>query len=1437
MSRFQSFLFEGESLSVQPTSVSSRLPPLEETPSALPQIKYELQASIHESTVSDQPVLLDLAAALGLRAGDLAILWTPPSSGEKPRHLVFQVQPMEEGLKKRLGRLLISILGGALSSHLGISKMSNVVVRRAVAKKVHVNLMEVHIKDVHLTRGDMWVLAGHLVKSVSCCHVGQTLSTLGGISVVVARLHVRGSSVFSGAVDLQTKVVFRLKSAKLTMIVQLLEDMFHFDTSGAITHNRVLNQLLPSLLRKWSELGADHLITIILTTLIVDSDDEQLLLCRSGDVFKKAQDYFRVVVDQVTLTHWEQIMSGLRTEIRRFREEIGLIGRQLLPSVKGNLLRALDFCSAPVLKTTGALSSLKHTQSHFMVISPGTGLFDVDMYALEHVTKKLSRLDISVDLVCLGGPPPHAAPMFRYRDLLNKLVWRKPLWFNCFFWVNGAFINSFEVDNDPNLLKCKLYDLQMMGVMEYEMSGLEVPYLPPQGKFSFVKQYIEEYDKKVFTIGAGNTEEQISELLSNTDSKFHMRNLVGFIEKNGENQAELLGLSLISHKSKGKAEAKKDTSDNSLRKDQLSSATTPALLPTESTPHSAARAKGSPLVKLSTPTVMPSSPPSISEFSLLSDVRASKTTLNFTPRESTNVPAVSVTKVLSSTQANNAGGSVYSRLKESQRGWKESDTALFMTVFSNQSQKGSKESLPLPKPSLDFPASIKNLSEKLFGFNFGRKEEPELTLTKSVETAPVATARKARTSGNNDKKKHAAIRYAMKNERMKTLHDNANRQTTLATQTDTQKYTFNHRERVAPDHHRFLGLLLTEPMRVSDQKLAYASVSFGRWDNVYPTVEPKEQKNQGKGIFRSKGSLVVSSDATSSTKKRVKISWRSLICPAALPTTTCHFSNSVYKYVLGGHDVLPNSKFRHILGSRELFKEMVCARLMEGFQICEGDAVRAFELSRYNPLKDGSNVILLLGYLPDGYETEHINPVVYLATTDEVHRLFLDFYGNITVKILKKRGEPDLGVHRWNAHIRTRYERTYREVTFELPSAASANINWTKIDNYLAGNVDEKHADFKYGSEDRINLFQMRLVILPQSSNAAKAIRQFIEFIRKDEYKGGSKISKLFDDDEDDEEEFEEEEEVERYADEDSSHIVGRRKRSIIIDIDPNRRSHKSELIKIYYDDITLEEAGAFERDCFHIRLQWLTTTPKLIDDLVSKWSIACESQELRLVEVPPYEIYRTPEFDSFYSFVEVTFSLNPWDHPDWYSCGGKTFTKFYYHDYFLRQSGFVLDEANESMLYEDLEDLSTSREMMERPSVYSREYEEGFRYIQYIHWSGLYLAEVQLNGEFFLVPNNIYISKLSSRKLGSGKRDEERSKYSGGSAGKFMDTSSTEMGYGAKDNEDNLLDSQSVMVNFFQKCKNEEYLATLFAQARGELMRERTSEGDITSGNSGSNL
>lgn len=179
-------------------------------------------------------------------------------------------------------------------------------------------------------------------------------------------------------------------------------------------------------------------------------------------------------------------------------------------------------------------------------------------------------------------------------------------------------------------------------------------------------------------------------------------------------------------------------------------------------------------------------------------------------------------------------------------------------------------------------------------------------------------------------------------------------------------------------------------------------------------------------------------------------------------------------------------------------------------------------------------------------------------------------------------------------------------------------------------------------------------------------------------------------------------------------------------DVDPRRRSYRPERIDLHYDRLHNPD------NCFHIRIDWMNATSKLVQDVIEGWEREAIQYGLRLVEVPIHKASRITETNPFRKPYLITLAARPPDEkPEAYydpnSLGPQTVpSKHFYQTAILRNFDFVLDLEAASNFPSNVE----VRYSWGKPD---------YQYTQFIHRSGVLLAQITHEGNFVVLANRLY--------------------------------------------------------------------------------------------------
>ncbi|KAG0667785.1 vacuolar membrane-associated protein iml1 [Maudiozyma exigua] len=1368
-------------------------------------------------------------------------------------------------LQKRDMVRSISILSGQLKTLLDLPIKSKVWVKKKDKKLYQADLIEINLKDCYLNRGDMWALSSHLQDT--CVFSNQRLTFIDTIRGTVKGIYRDGKKVLSGYIGESTRVVFRSESAKLIFLIQITEEMWNFEETGEKLFHKM-----------WKTIDTHHSITIAFA-ISMDLSDSSFTDLKPGEKLKNPVDHFRIVVDQVNIIHWVQIMETLKLEFLNIKNNLlnvmtekgyNVLKGRFSPVIKSNFLELINFATT-VLVDPFKQVDLRHTTTHVMIISPGTGLYDVDYDLLNLTGKKLLSLEMTMDLICLSRAPLHIVPLFRAIDYEDKLHYCIPNWLSIFFW-NDSF-KSIE-EWHP---RCKIYDLQMMGLTDNEIvEQADIKYLSANIKKEHsISKVIDNYDNEIFNFPEYSSINQNK--LNNTK---HQEN----IHSNALNRNTLDGNMVGSSKDKTwtwktptfarpvteevqtlnvigdmvTSQEVKTAADGSLNEDgnddtspvsyyserdqdQTSSISSAAVnsLRGINRKRSIKDFTRSLITKLNTGLSKQSSTNTLCQ----SDNIKNEPVSNIVGRETSAINTESNTPNhnkdiyvdhLATNPSPLAMGSKINRKNP---------------IDDNNRLKSSTPSSSIPRPH---------------NMNGGNQHPVKVTITEQMNTES-----KLQSMGTITEK---LVTNPANNARPFSFFDNNPKY-------ENDTYISNE-----------TWIEIKNPSVPVNLEIANRLLPV-RWRDVWPHFVAKKYSK-----------------------------WRSFTTPADLPVTISSFpTKDDFKnnFFFRNHSVTLNiDQESYNQTSLDLLRNIIYMRLVTGFQLCSGEQIEKLEEMRTK----SDNHTSVVKYI-DNKKWEDIN--VYLIIDSEIHRISCGPNGTIDVQRYLRKNDVDYfdQVPSYTPLIKTRYETSYRNSMIDPIHVKRPSLNWNQIDQVIAGYgdyvVDKKWHSFRSkfvvlpsvvapknfsiivnGKNETLTVEELRLeglrrliasitkcklrsekekgsktskkdeiqpeVIFYTGSllnfidehqdslkNATKNLKDslFVDSNNSNMFDKGIELFKLahelqhgkdkltlvnrkwhwkkhlncfigsemvsllvknFTDISTRDEaviygqklmdeglfhhvlnthsfldghyfyQFNPEYKIDtqkldkmqsngspddstKHSDPDLktkldntnplSHISskdsenttsvdsttkGRKSESpkltvslsssVVIDVDTLNRSYKQEVCTVHYDRVHNPD------HCFHIRLEWMTTTPKLIDDLLGNWSRICERYGLQLIELPWEELCSIPTMNPFHSFAKITLAINPWEDPEFYDQDLFASNKFYYHICLLKLSGFLLDNR-------------ASKFLQEQEINFDISYSWGkpqFKYAQYIHNTGAYIAEIRENGDFFLAPNNIHISRVT---------------------------------------------------------------------------------------------
>ncbi|GAV47364.1 hypothetical protein ZYGR_0H02050 [Zygosaccharomyces rouxii] len=1429
----------------------------------------QVELCYHESRYSNDLVELDLSAIPGAKQGDLFEMKTyRKTPGSKDKKIYFVAKDFSPDIRRRTKNAQISILSGQLQSLLDLPSRSKVWIRLKSKRLTEADLVELNIKDCLINRGDMWCLNSQLVGQ--CVFSGQKLTFLDTIRATVNGIYREGKKTLSGYIGENTRVVFRSESARLIFLIQITEEMWNFEETGEQLFQKMVNSFFPKIFKKWKDIGTHHSITIAFA-VSMDTSHVPFRELEPGTILKNTTDYFRIVVDQVLVIHWVEIMETLRKEFQALRRNLlnvqtedgySVVKGRFSPVIKSNILELVNFAST-LITDPFRQSDLRHTTTHIMIISPGSGLYDVDYDLLRLTGKKLLSLEMTMDLICLSRAPLHVVPLFRYLDYESKLHHCSPTWLSIFFW------NDSMNGTDDWRPRCKIYDLQMMGLTENDVLGkIDIDYLKPGKGVESIQQFMDQYDTDVFNfekcndnLQKGNSNCDKSEGGVQLNQKQSLQNpstfawnapkfstpvlediqkpkvfadlstqrSSGLRDDEGSDKIQLSDSAFRTQQSSLAVDTLKGITKKNLVKDltqrivgrimpdrevkrdmsthepvedrtdgvERSPVQKPALSPRNSSEHV-------PVIKKNLSTLnhldnQNGSPFGIDGFPLYASAHNLESPVDHGASETKPLFTVDDRKTpLQESAAHNSGSS-----PTEVRTWIEIKNP---SVPVNEDLAGMmyptrwKDVLPRYVPKryskwrsfttpAELPITISDFPSKLDFENnfFFRNHSVNLNIDQEAYKQTSKDLLRNMIYVRLLAGFQLCVGENVKNvERSKGVENN---ESPVAKFIDGTWVNIRIYMTIDSEIHRIScgmdGVIdVQRYMRKNEenpfeQVSSYAPLVKTRYENSYRKAKidplhaarPPLNWNQVDQVLAGYGEYGLDKNECGFRSKLV-------VLPAEIPSNT-------YSSVINGRNETLTPEEIRLEGLNRLISSIAKSRLL---------TTKEKQMKKNKKEEIQPEILFYTGSLFDFIREQK----------SSLDRSVLSYKDSIFAD--RKQLKKDVDIRTLAHEIQhgnnplTLVNRKWHWKRHQNSFIGSEMVNWllrnlSDIDTreeaveYGQSLMDRglfKHVLNKHGFLDGHYFYQITpsylvdVHALEQVNSDSKSSNDQRRAAGENSSSGISETnvlpltmvnsnstSNISNDNQSDTRNNASERPVK------SSVMLSN---SLVIDVDPAGKSYKMETCTVHYDRVHNPD------HCFHIRLEWLTTTPKFLDDLVGNWSRLCERYGLRLVEIPWRELCTIPAVDPFHSFVEIQLAINPWEDPEFKDEELLSESKYYYHMHLLQVSGFLLDNRASKVI----QDIHCDFEIM-----YSWGKPE-FKYAQYIHNTGAYIAEVRESGELFLAPNNIYISRAIPGKIVA------KSQFSTQFA----------------------VDAQKVMLNFKKVCTNYNELRVIFLDAKDKWLK-----------------
>lgn len=283
--------------------------------------------------------------------------------------------------------------------------------------------VEVFFRNQYLSRADMWQLMKSLEETV--VYEGQVLKYLGSAIAEVENIWISGERKESAYVTHPyTKPIFRSRSARYAILIEVSREMLEGWSHGELMYERLIDGLLHELFQRWERDKARHLASVILYGRAAGADGAAK---RDSHNHQHGEDFYILLVSEVTSITWADILN----KIRRAFNDLTL-SRSVCLAAESNILEAIHLTAMDFADDQND-AHLMSTGTSIIAVTAGTGLFNADHTLLKQTTDLLVGNSIGVDIVALSPKPLHPVPLFRY-DHDGTAEFALPHWVDISFW-------------------------------------------------------------------------------------------------------------------------------------------------------------------------------------------------------------------------------------------------------------------------------------------------------------------------------------------------------------------------------------------------------------------------------------------------------------------------------------------------------------------------------------------------------------------------------------------------------------------------------------------------------------------------------------------------------------------------------------------------------------------------------------------------------------------------------------------------------------------------------------------------------------------------------------------------------------------------------------------------------------------------------------------
>lgn len=308
------------------------------------------------------------------------------------------------------------------------------------------NHVEFFFRDICLSRADMWQMTRSMDRGV--IYRNQEIKFMGSNTAIARTIYIDGKEADSALVrQPTTKPIFRSGSARFTILIQVSREMLELWSEGHLMYENLIEGYLTELFSRWETLKMRHHFSVILFGRSI-GDASQPSTKYGQD------DFFHVVCEDIPGSDWRMTLQTLRYVFSSSR-----LPRQVTLARRGNLLEAIYTAALDVVNDNMD-PHLSNTGISIVAITAGTGYFDSDHSLLKQTTNLLLGNSIGVDIVALSPKPLHPVPLFKYK-IGQQIEYALPHWADVSYWGNKSSDSRWLLPEAEEILNVGIAPLKL----------------------------------------------------------------------------------------------------------------------------------------------------------------------------------------------------------------------------------------------------------------------------------------------------------------------------------------------------------------------------------------------------------------------------------------------------------------------------------------------------------------------------------------------------------------------------------------------------------------------------------------------------------------------------------------------------------------------------------------------------------------------------------------------------------------------------------------------------------------------------------------------------------------------------------------------------------------------------------------------------------------